>query len=54
MSEGMVLERMDALLRYRDELDGSEKELFDLLMGYADDVAASIYGNGRRMRASGC
>lgn len=35
-------ERFGALLRYRDALDESERELFDLLMGYAGEVAASV------------
>jgi hypothetical protein len=37
-----IQERIDALMGYREALDGSERELFDALIGYANEVALSI------------
>ncbi len=33
---------MSALMRYRDRIDDSEKEIFDMLMVYAGEVATTI------------
>lgn len=40
--EEKIQEKIDSLLRYREALDPGEKELFDILMGYANEVALSI------------
>lgn len=40
--ENKIRERMDALMMYRTALDESERELFDMLMGYAHEVALSL------------
>ena len=37
-----IQERIDTLLCYREALDESEKELFDMLIGYANEIAAII------------
>jgi hypothetical protein len=51
--EEKVQERVDTLLRYRDGLDGSERELFDLLMGYANEIARSMDREAAGMGYSG-
>ncbi len=35
-------ERIDALMQYRASLVGSERELFDILLSYANEVALTI------------
>ncbi|NYZ74210.1 hypothetical protein H0O00_03645 [Candidatus Micrarchaeota archaeon] len=42
--------RMSSLMRYRDMIDDSEKEIFDMLMVYAGEVATTI--EKRRMAAA--
>ena len=37
-----IRERIDTLLCYRDALDESEKQLFDMLIGYANEIALII------------
>ncbi len=44
MGIGKIRERIDALMQYRGSLDESERELFDILIGYANEVALSIDG----------
>ncbi len=44
--EEEVQGKVDALLRYRNGLEGSELELFDMLMGYANEVARSVDSRG--------
>ena len=34
--------RMSSLMRYRDMIDDNEKEVFDMLMVYAGEVANTI------------
>jgi len=34
--------KIDTLLDYRDVLEGSERELFDMLMCYANEVALAM------------
>jgi hypothetical protein len=41
-----VEDRFASLLRYRDALDESERELFDMLMSCAREVMASM-GQGK-------
>jgi hypothetical protein len=40
--ETMVQEKVDSLMRYREELDGSERELFDVLITYANEIAIAV------------
>ncbi len=42
MKIGYIRERIEALMQYRSALDESERELFDMLIGYADEVALSV------------
>jgi hypothetical protein len=42
--EEKIQEKIDTLLRYREALDEGEKEVFDILMGYANEVAMAIDG----------
>ncbi|MEW6722769.1 MAG: hypothetical protein AB1324_05905 [Candidatus Micrarchaeota archaeon] len=42
--EEKIQEKVDTLLRYREALDEGEKEVFDILMGYANEVAMAIDG----------
>jgi hypothetical protein len=44
--QGMV----DSLMRYRGQMDEAEKELFDMLMVYANEVALSIEGGAAPSR----
>ncbi len=39
-----IQERIDALMQYRTALVGNERELFDILITYANEVALSIDG----------
>lgn len=54
MRDESVQERFEALLGYRNALDGSERELFDLLMGYANEVAIAIDSKTAGIGAHGC
>ncbi len=42
MKIGYMREKIEALMQYRSALDESERELFDMLIGYADEVALSV------------
>ncbi|HSB47273.1 MAG TPA: hypothetical protein VLD37_04605 [Candidatus Bilamarchaeum sp.] len=42
--EEKIQDMVDSLMRYRGQMDGAERELFDLLMVYANEVALSIEG----------
>jgi|WetSurMetagenome_2_1015567.scaffolds.fasta_scaffold335926_1 hypothetical protein len=53
MSGEDVREKIDSLMRYRDALDESEKELFDVLMSYADEVARAV-GRGVAPQTHAC
>ena len=37
-----MLGKVESLMRYRDALDENEKELFDVLIQYAKEVAVSV------------
>jgi len=43
--EKMMQKRIDSLMRYRGELEGSEKELFDVLLTYANEIALAVDRN---------
>ena len=40
-----IQERIDSLMGYRNALDESERELYDILISYANEVALSIDKN---------
>lgn len=40
-----VQEKIDTLMRYRRELEGSERELFDILLSYANEIALAVDRN---------
>jgi len=42
MMEGSVAEKIESLMRYRESLDESERELFDVLIQYANEVALAV------------
>jgi hypothetical protein len=48
-----IQEKIDTLLKYREALDDSEKEVFDVLMSYANEVAISIDGDAARALGQG-
>lgn len=41
-----IQRKIDALFQFRNALDENEKELFDILLEYANEVALSIDGCG--------
>jgi hypothetical protein len=45
--------KIESLMRYRDVLDESERELFDVLMGYANEVASAV-GRGVTPQTQAC
>lgn len=42
MKEEKLQEMVDSLMRFRGQMDGAERELFDMLMAYANEVALSV------------
>ncbi|MFH0737597.1 MAG: hypothetical protein V1827_03500 [Candidatus Micrarchaeota archaeon] len=36
--------KIDSLMRYRESLEGNEREVFDVLMAYANEVAMAVDG----------
>ncbi len=40
--EEKIQEKVDSLMRYRESLAGSERELFDVLISYANEVAMAV------------
>ena len=42
MMESSVAEKIGSLMRYRESLDESERELFDVLIHYANEVALAV------------
>jgi hypothetical protein len=42
MMEISVAEKIGSLMRYRESLDESERELFDVLIHYANEVAMAV------------
>jgi len=44
--------KVDSLLRYRAALDDSERELFDMLIRCANEVAMAVDGGGLGFSAS--
>jgi hypothetical protein len=42
--EETIQEKIDSLMRYRNDLNESDRELFDALMAYANEVAISMDG----------
>jgi hypothetical protein len=51
--EEKMQKRIDSLLRYRGALDGSERELFDILINYANEVAMAIDERGMPVAGGG-
>lgn len=45
--------KIDALLKYRNALDDGERELFDVLISCANEVARTVDGGGARMNVPG-
>jgi hypothetical protein len=43
--EERIQEKVNSLLKYRNALDGSERELFDVLISYANEVAIAVERN---------
>jgi hypothetical protein len=52
--EGRIREKIGSLMQYREALDESERELFDILMGYANEVVTAIDCRAAGMDAQGC
>ena len=48
--EGMIQEKIDSLMRYRDSLDENEREVYDVLMAYANEVAMAVDGESAPQR----
>lgn len=48
MKEERIQEMVDSLMRFRGRMDESERELFDMLMVYANEVALTIDGTPAR------
>lgn len=44
MTGDIVRGKIESLMRYRNALDESERELFDVLMQYAKEVAGAVEG----------
>ena len=42
--EEKIQEMVDSLMRFRGQMDGEERELFDMLMVYANEVALTVDG----------
>jgi len=40
--ENSVASKIDSLMKYRGSLDESERELFDVLIQYANEVARAV------------
>lgn len=49
-----IQEKIESLVRYRQTLDDTDKEVFDVLMNYAREVASSIEQDRSRMNVQGC
>ncbi|MFN7990970.1 MAG: hypothetical protein U0R44_02310 [Candidatus Micrarchaeia archaeon] len=45
--EERIQQKIDALMQYRSSLDDGERELFDILIGYANEVAMTIDASGK-------
>jgi hypothetical protein len=48
--EEKIQDLVDSLMRFRGEMDEEEKEVFDMLMVYANEVALSVEGGAAASR----
>lgn len=51
--ENTAAEKIKPLMKYRESLDESERELFDMLIQYANEVAVAV-GIGVRPMQQAC